>query len=859
MSIFDKITKFFDNRKEDNQEFETTIVNATAEYTNIDTYFWNIKFALIQTNTDTVKKWPDEKKVSFITYLTEKVSNYNKKNSQNYTKYNSTKYNEIQLSCQYIDYLLKSTLTLNDDLIASLFYAFKENKKDTHTNFLGWPIAYYIKQIENYLKTNLLSPVLENVLRNCRTELQQINNSYSDKQKIQLTERIDNILFKAANESNAVRPTLFIGEDEFTNYGNSIIFNQKEEDKILWYPILALAQKATGSKPSKKYLDESKKLIDYIGNDAFKKTTQDWFNFIIHLKERTTEHTYTYGNNTYTHLSSEFLSALNTECLKGLVWMNSLFYDNKTIQTISKLAERCFKKISQKGPAAGAIGNACLYTLYTSKGLDGIAQLSRLRLKIKQNNTIAIIEKYINQAAEKLGISSTEIEDLAVDDFKLTEHKRIFDFAPFTCHIVLTGIGKSDLKWYKENGDEQKAVPSLIKEKMAAKLKKVKDIQKQIDQATTSQKERFDRMLRSNRQMPLSYFKEKYLAHGLLSFVVKKMIFSFINENDQKVAIQSDQEWTGVDGEKIDIERYTTVQLWHPVNSTTAEVRNWRQFLVEKQIQQPFKQAFREIYLLTEAEINTRTYSNRMASHILKQHQYVTLAKGRNWSSRLIGAWDGGDQDTAVLNLPEYGLRAEYWVNALSADDAFNDTGIWNYVTTDQIRFIDSSNNEPLELINIPPVIFSEVLRDVDLFVGVASVGNDPTWQDSGGLPTYRDYWQSYSFGDLSEIAKNRKEILTSLIPRLKISDITTIEDKFVIVKGKIRTYKIHIGSTNILMEPNDQYLCIVPDRSKKSETEHVFLPFEGDTGLSIIISKAFLLANDDKITDASITSQINR
>ena len=196
---------------------------------------------------------------------------------------------------------------------------------------------------------------------------------------------------------------------------------------------------------------------------------------------------------------------------------------------------------------------------------------------------------------------------------------------------------------------------------------------------------------------------------------------------------------------------------------------------------------------------------------------------------------------------------------ALNAEDQFNDTGIWNYVSTDQIRFLDSSSGELLDLIDVPPVAFSEAMRDVDLFVGVASVGNDPTWSDSGGLPTYRDYWQSYSFGDLSEIAKNRKEILQRLIPRLKISGVTSIQDKFVVVKGKLRTYKIHIGSTNILMEPNDQYLCIVADRSKKDFSENLFLPFEGDNGLSVIISKAFLLASDDKITDTTITSQINR
>lgn len=82
---------------------------------------------------------------------------------------------------------------------------------------------------------------------------------------------------------------------------------------------------------------------------------------------------------------------------------------------------------------------------------------------------------------------------------------------------------------------------------------------------------------------------------------------------------------------------------------------------------------------------------------------------------------------------------------------------------------------------------------------------------------------------------------------------------EFLVVKGKLRTYKIHIGSTNILMEPNDQYLCIMPDRGKKEIPDDVFLPFEGDSGLSVILSKAMLLAEDDKITDKTIMSQINR
>ena len=61
-------------------------------------------------------------------------------------------------------------------------------------------------------------------------------------------------------------------------------------------------------------------------------------------------------------------------------------------------------------------------------------------------------------------------------------------------------------------------------------------------------------------------------------------------------------------------------------------------------------------------------------------------------------------------------------------------------------------------------------------------------------------------------------------------------------------------------MEPNDQYLCIVPKpASVTSATQKVYLPFEGDRIMAIILSKALMLAADDKIKDATILSQIRQ
>lgn len=56
--------------------------------------------------------------------------------------------------------------------------------------------------------------------------------------------------------------------------------------------------------------------------------------------------------------------------------------------------------------------------------------------------------------------------------------------------------------------------------------------------------------------------------------------------------------------------------------------------------------------------------------------------------------------------------------------------------------------------------------------------------------------------------------------------------------------------------EPGGRYLCIVAGE-RKSAAFKLVLPFKGDVMLSLILSKAFLLAADDRITDPTILRQI--
>ena len=121
------------------------------------------------------------------------------------------------------------------------------------------------------------------------------------------------------------------------------------------------------------------------------------------------------------------------------------------------------------------------------------------------------------------------------------------------------------------------------------------------------------------------------------------------------------------------------------------------------------------------------------------------------------------------------------------------------------------------------------------------------------------NYWRNYSTSDLSETAKTRKSVLANMLPKLKIKDQCELTEKYLKVTGKVRTFKFLFGCGIFLMEPNDQYLCILPVFCYKGHADKVFLPFDDDAVFSIILSKAFLLADDDKIADRVILNQINR
>jgi hypothetical protein len=118
----------------------------------------------------------------------------------------------------------------------------------------------------------------------------------------------------------------------------------------------------------------------------------------------------------------------------------------------------------------------------------------------------------------------------------------------------------------------------------------------------------------------------------------------------------------GPRGEVIDIAPATKVRLWHPLASEASEVQKWREHIFTSGVRQPFRQAFREFYEVTDDERQTKMYSNRFAGILMRQHQFSSLCRARGWKYRLMGAeFDGFNVPTKIL--APWNMHAEFYVD----------------------------------------------------------------------------------------------------------------------------------------------------------------------------------------------------
>lgn len=277
-----------------------------------------------------------------------------------------------------------------------------------------------------------------------------------------------------------------------------------------------------------------------------------------------------------------------------------------------------------------------------------------------------------------------------------------------------------------------------------------------------------------------------------------------------------------LDGTEVSVGADEELRIAHPFH--LYQSGTWQQYqkvLFERRIRQPFKQVFRELYVKLPEELGLKA-SRMFAGNQIQPQKTVGCLRGRRWVADY-----------------EEGLQKIYYKENIVARiyamaDWFSPSDI-EAPTLEWVEFFDRKTFQPLTMEQVPDLIYSEVMRDVDLAVSVAHAGGvDPE--------------SSHSTIEM------RRRIVELNLPLFGLSNVI-LKDSHALIHGRRASYNVHLGS-GVVHQEGGAMLHILPVHSQKRG--RIFLPFvDEDPKTAEIMSKIVLLAEDQKIKDPSILDQI--
>lgn len=530
---------------------------------------------------------------------------------------------------------------------------------------------------------------------------------------------------------------------------------------------------------------------------------------------------------------------------------------------------------------------------------EAAAALGRMKALVRSRAVLKQVDAALGAISEFTGTPVWRLLESAVPTFGLDEGgRKVVVVGETEAEVEVDAEGKVRVTWRTAEGQATPKPPASVAKAWASRIASLKGEAREIEKTLGTERSWLEALLTAPRAWTAAAWRARYLGHPLTRPWARRLLWQFEDATSRQVGMPVADAIEGLEG-RIAVGLDTTVRPWHPIVASPTEVEAWREWLLDRRIRQPFKQAFREVYRLAPQEVEGSS-SGRFGGYVLHYPQASALMSARRWSANQLGFRDGGFDGVAKQTFESHGIRAEF-DHQLARDEASiarevqerearleratpapvdieelvarlveaarrhpeqpAGTGyeVVRYCRSGEVRFFradDRESVEPLPLRDVPAEVFSEAMRDVDLFVSVSSVAIDQLWHDldEPRISIYRDL---SAFAVLPESAQTRRDVLQRLIPRSRIADRCTFEERYLRVRGDRRTYRIHLGSAQVLMEPNDEHLFIrLPKGPAAAEVNAIFMPFE-DTLLGHVLAKAFLLADDAKIREESIRGQI--
>jgi hypothetical protein len=381
--------------------------------------------------------------------------------------------------------------------------------------------------------------------------------------------------------------------------------------------------------------------------------------------------------------------------------------------------------------------------------------------------------------------------------------------------LIIDDEGKADIVTFKGEKHLKSIPPKLKKEKAIVELgEHKKTLREQFRRARAGLEEamiRGDEFTRAE--------LENLFAHPVISKHLKKLVFVA----GERHGFYKDGKLLAADRTETALAENAQIRIAHPVDLYESGAwSDYQRHCFERELKQPFKQIFRELYLPTADELKERSVSRRYAGHQIQPKQTFALLKTRGWKV---------DYEEGLQKVfHKEGFTAKMYALA----DWFSPAEVES-PTLETVEFHDLKDYRNIAFETIDARIFSEVMRDLDLVVSVAHAGGvDP---------------------EASHSTIEMRTVLLRETLRLFRLDNVEVSGSHARIKGTLGDYSVHLGSAVVHLLPG-RYLSILPIHSQ--HRGRIFLPFADDDPKSAeLISKVLLLARDNEIQDPTILRQL--
>jgi hypothetical protein len=551
---------------------------------------------------------------------------------------------------------------------------------------------------------------------------------------------------------------------------------------------------------------------------------------------------------------------------KGAVWCLGLSPSHEVAVAVADFGLACLRKVPMLGAVSQKVGFACVQALGVMECSEAVAQLTRLRAKVKYSVARRLIEKSLKQAAGRNGLTVEQLEDISVGTYGLNaEGVAEIAIGDATATLRLGDDGRTGAAWRNADGKLLKSAPAHVRKAFPEEVRAVATGAKELEQAYSAQKARLESSFLTSRCMAVDHWRKYYVDHPLLGHLGRRLIWVFNDDQGwENSGICFGRNVLDSSGSAADLVKAKTVRLWHPLAADSEEVWRWRERVFTLGIRQPFRQAFREFYQVTDKERQTKMHSNRFAGIVMRQHQLASLCRVREWNYRLQGAgFDGVNVPTKEFSF--WNMHVEFCVDLPSDRDmSLRDSGLAEqsgaginlFIASDQVRFY--RDRREIAVDEVPAILYSEVMRDIDLFTSLCAIGEDETWADQGDRGT-GIFSEGLDVQEITATVALRADMLSRVLPYTTIADRCEMQKTWLEVRGQLGTYRIPLGWGGAALMADDgmRWLQIPQNLLDAVALDLSAVPIDLDYRTETVLRKAYVLADDWRIESGDLMRQL--